>query len=89
MSTKTLISVEQFAQMRTGETEDYELVDGELIPLSGATYRHNIIRDHLVFLMWSYFKTAASGQAVSETACRITNETVRIPDLSVFLGEDR
>ena len=89
MSTKALMTVEQFACLITPDTEKYELVDGELIPLSGATCRHNIIRDYLVFLMWSYFKTAASGQAVSETACRITNETVRIPDLSVFLGEDR
>ena len=47
MSTKTLTTVEQFAQMRTGDTEDYELVDGELIPLSSGTPRHNLIRDLL------------------------------------------
>ena len=31
----------QFAQLHTGDTEDYELVEGELHPLSSGTYRHN------------------------------------------------
>jgi Uma2 family endonuclease len=39
MSTKTLMTVEEFAQMHTAETEDYELVDGELIPLPTGTPR--------------------------------------------------
>jgi hypothetical protein len=39
MSAKTLMTVEQFAQMQTADTEDYELVDGELIPWSSATPR--------------------------------------------------
>jgi len=37
MATKTLaivpMTADEFAQMQTAETEDYELVDGELIPL--------------------------------------------------------
>jgi hypothetical protein len=37
MSTKTLMTVEQFARMHTADTEDYELVEGELIPLSSGT----------------------------------------------------
>ena len=37
MSTKTLMTVEEFAQLRTADTEAYELVEGELIPLSSAT----------------------------------------------------
>ena len=31
MSSKALMTVEQFARMETAETEDYELVEGELI----------------------------------------------------------
>ena len=33
MSTKTLMTAQEFAQMQTPETEDFELVDGELIRL--------------------------------------------------------
>ena len=89
MSTKALMTVEQFAEMITAETENYELVDGELIPLPGATFEHNDIRDLLGHLLWVYFRSGVAGHAVSETACRIAKDTVRIPDLSVFLGEDR
>jgi Uma2 family endonuclease len=87
MATKALMTVEQFAQMHTAGTEDYELVEGELIPLSSGTYRHNRIRDFVVFLMWSYFKGNPIGEAVGENDCRIANDTVRKPDVSIFLGE--
>ena len=89
MSTTALMTVEQYAQTMAAETENYELVDGELIPMPGATLQHNIIRDHLVVLLWIYFKSGVSGIAVSEAACRIAIDTIRIPDLAVFLGEDR
>jgi Uma2 family endonuclease len=45
MSTKTPLTVEEFAQLRPAETEAYELVDGELIPLPSGTPRHAEIRD--------------------------------------------
>ena len=90
MSTKALMTVEQYAQTITEETaENYELVEGELILMPGAPFLHNIIRDHLCHLLWIYFKSRGSGVAVSEAGCRIANETVRIPDLSVFPGADR
>jgi hypothetical protein len=41
MRTKAPMTVEQFAQLHTADTEDYELVEGELHPLSSGTYRHN------------------------------------------------
>ena len=40
MSTKTLITVEEFAAMKTADTEQYELVNGELVPLSSPTPKH-------------------------------------------------
>lgn len=88
-ATRDLITAEQFAEMVTADNEKYELVDGELIPMSSATYLHNLIRDLLGHLLWVYFKSGVAGNAVSETACRINADTVRIPDLSIFLGEER
>jgi Uma2 family endonuclease len=43
MGTKGLMTVAGFSQMQTAETEDYELVEGEPIPLSSGTPRHSII----------------------------------------------
>jgi Uma2 family endonuclease len=89
MSTKALMTVEQYAQMIPAETENYELVDGELVLMPGAPFRHNLIRDQLGHLLWTYFKGGTPGIAVSETPCRISDDTVRIPDLLVFPGADR
>jgi Uma2 family endonuclease len=89
MSTKTLMTVEEFAQMHTAETEDYELVDGELIPLPSATLLHAAIRGLTEHKIRSYFERNPIGQAYCEVDCRIADDTVRRPDLSIFLGAER
>ena len=88
MATKALITAEEFAQLSTAENEDYELVDGELIPLSGPTPRHNIIKDRIVRFIGNYFDKNPIGGAVSETDCRISIDTVRRPDLSIFICDE-
>ncbi|MBY0503273.1 MAG: Uma2 family endonuclease [Bryobacteraceae bacterium] len=87
MSTKALMTVEQFARMETAETEDYELVEGELVPWSSGTPKHNKIRDLLGHLLWSYFKTNPIGEAIAKVDCQLSSETVRRPDVAVFLSE--
>ena len=42
MSTNTLLTVEQFEQMSTADTEDYELVEGELIRLRKFSHAESI-----------------------------------------------
>ena len=87
MGPKTLITVEQFGQMHFSETEDYELVDGQLIASSSGTYRQNKIRDLIGHLLWSYFQRNPIGESVAENDCRIAEGKIRRPDLSVFLNE--
>ncbi len=87
MSAKTLITVEQFGNMHFCDTEDYELVGGELIPLSRGTYRHNKIRDLIGHLLWTYFQRNPIGESVGENDCRVSETKVRRPDLSIFLQE--
>ena len=86
MATKTLITVEDFVKMQTPETEAYELVDGELILLSSATPLHSIVRGRLERLIGNFFADHPLGGALSETDCRISDDTVRKPDLSIILG---
>ena len=88
MATTALMTAEEFAQMITAENEDYELVDGELIPLSSATPRHNNIRDKTVQLVRNYFEKNPIGGASSATDCRINSNTVRKPDYSIFIGDE-
>ena len=81
------MTVEQFGKMRFPETEDYELVEGELVLLSSGTYRHNKTRDLIGHLLWSYFRRNPIGEAVGENDCRVAPDKVRRPDLSVFLND--
>ena len=87
MGTKALMTAAQFGEMRTAETEDFELVDGELVRTSSGTIGHNQIRDLLGYQIWSYFLAHRNGQAVSEIDCRLGEDIVHRPDLSIFLGD--
>jgi Uma2 family endonuclease len=87
MATKHLITVEEFSQMETADNEWYELVDGELIPLPSPTPLHGIIRDRIARLIGNYFDRNPIGGAIAETDCRVIGETVRRPDLSIFLAD--
>jgi Uma2 family endonuclease len=87
MGARTLLTVEEFAQLRTSETEDFELVEGELIPLSSGTPLHAKIRRRLQRLLEDYFVRNAIGDALDEVDCRLSENIVRRPDLSIFLGE--
>ena len=89
MSTKAMMTVEQFARMDTADTEDYELVEGELIPLPSGPFIHSEIRDFVVVLLWNYFRGNPIGKAVGETDCRLADDTVRRPDVSIFLDKVR
>ena len=87
MATQTLMTIEQFAALETLDTEDYELVEGELIPLSSGTLRHTKIRDFIGYLLKVYFLRNPIGHAFAELDCRLAAGTVRRPDIAVF-GND-
>ena len=87
MTTKTRMTVEEFAQMHTADTEDYELVEGELVPLSSGTVRHADIRGDTEHKMRTYFERNPIGRVYAEIDCRVPGGTVRRPDLSIFLNE--
>jgi Uma2 family endonuclease len=86
MATKTLMTVQEFAQMHTSETEDFELVEGELIPLPSATPLHAKIRRRVERLLENYFELNPIGEPFGEVDCRLTDDTVRRPDVSIFLN---
>ncbi len=87
MGTKALMTAVQFGQMITAETEDFELVDGELVRMSSGTLRHAKIRSRIERYLAEHFEKHPMGEAYGEVDCRITNDTVRRPDVAVFLGE--
>ncbi len=86
MATKTLMTVEEFAQMHTSETEDFELVEGELVALPSATLLHAKIRHNVERLVGNYLAQSPIGGVFGEVDCRVSDGTVRRPDLSIFLS---
>jgi Uma2 family endonuclease len=85
MGTKTLMTVEEFAQMTTSETEDYELVEGELIPLLSASPIHAKVRQNVERHVANYLDRSPVGAVLAEVDCRIKEGLVRRPDVSIFL----
>jgi Uma2 family endonuclease len=87
MATKALMSAAEFAEMETDETERYELVEGELIPLSSGNPIHAEIRGLVELLLRLYFRANAIGRVLGEMDCRLSDDTVRCPDVSILLGK--
>ncbi len=87
MGTKAVMTVEEFAGIKTADTEDYELVEGELIPLSSGTLLHAKVRRRIERMLEDYFAKHPIGEPFGEIDCRLSSDTVRRPDVSVFLGE--
>ena len=83
------MTVEEFAAMITPETEDYELVEGELVPLSSGNPIHARIRQNVEWLLRTYFELNPGGIALGEIDCRLASHTVRKPDVAIFIGEQR
>jgi len=80
------VTVEEFVRMSTPETEDYELVGGELVPLPSVNPTHAYVRDRLVQTLRNYFDHSPAGIVLAEVDCRINDDTVRRPDLAIFLA---
>ena len=81
------MTVEQFAQMHTAETERFELVEGELIRLSSGIPLHGEVRDLILYFLLGYFRNEPIGEVIAEIDCRLGPNTIRCADVSVFLGE--
>ncbi len=85
MSTTTLMTEEEFAALPEGE--DFELVEGELVPLSSSNYLHAHVRGELECLLRLYFRGNPIGEVASEIDCRLGPGLVRRPDVAVFLRD--
>jgi Uma2 family endonuclease len=86
MSTKAAISIEEY--LRTSfEDLDREYVDGEIVERSLPDLLHSRTQFRLTGLVWELAKRLPLyGQP--ELRSRVTATRVRIPDLSVYAGEE-
>jgi len=66
MATTTRLTIEDFEKLPAEAVKHRELVDGELMDVSGNTGEHNELRDLLVSLLLPFVTQGKLGRALSE-----------------------
>src|SRR6185436_14676935 len=86
MPAKAWMTAEEFA--RTGpETDGYELVRGELVPMPPARRRHGEVCVNVAAILKNYKKSRGKGHVVSNDTGIVTEtdpDTVRGVDVAYF-----
>jgi len=87
MSIITGLTIEDFEQLPDALARNHELVDGELVDVSGNTGGHNSLRDALVERSRPYVREHKLGRIVSEQEFQF-DRNAHGPDVS-FLGPEK
>ena len=65
-STTTRLTIDDFERLPDEEARGHELVDGELVDVSGNNPEHNLLRDFLIELLRPLVRKARLGVVLSE-----------------------
>src|SRR5437763_406781 len=88
MTTATIgLSIEEFEQLPNVLAHKHELVDGELVDVSGNTAGHILLRDALLFLLYAYVRQHQLGLVMSEQEFDF-DRNAHGPDIS-FMGPSK
>jgi len=82
MATKTLLTVQEYANLEEPEGVRYELSEGELIVTPSPSLFHNDLRDELNSRLRAFAKYHNLGRVTSETDTKLVGEVVRRPDVA-------
>src|SRR6266542_3025999 len=66
MATGTLLTIDDFERLPAEMAENHELVDGELVEVSGNTPRNNNLRDYLIVLLRPLVRKDGLGDVIAE-----------------------
>ena len=85
MGAKTLLTVEHLERLPETADVSYELDQGELVEVSSASYLHNRIRDLVLHRLMTHLdKRKDAGAVVAEQWFRLSEDTVRAPDVALI-----
>ncbi|HEX6897976.1 MAG TPA: Uma2 family endonuclease [Bryobacteraceae bacterium] len=88
MATSTRLTIDDFEKLPDEAVQHRELVDGELIDVSGNNLRHNRLRDLLVRLLAPIVETGHLGEVISEQEFDFGGNA-HGPDVSFISAEKR
>ncbi len=86
-TTTTRFTIDDFERLPQEMAEGHELVDGELVDVSGNNLEHNSIRDTLIEMARPFVRERGLGRVVSEQEYDFDGNA-HGPDLS-FIGLDK
>jgi Uma2 family endonuclease len=66
MAAATGLTIDDFEQLPDDLARNHELVDGELVDVSGNNWKHNELRDSLVELLRQFVRENQLGNVISE-----------------------
>lgn len=88
MTTKTLMSIEEYDALPEKEGVKYELNEGELIAVSPSPrLLHNRVRDEVAFSLRQFVGSHRLGEVTLETDFKLSEGVVRIPDAAFIRAE--
>jgi Uma2 family endonuclease len=87
MATATGLTIDDFERLPDDLAHNHELVDGELVDVSGNNLQHNLFRDLLVKLLGPYVEERQFGIVVSEQEFDFDGNA-HAPDVS-FISESK
>jgi Uma2 family endonuclease len=87
MAVATGLTIEDFEKLPAALARNHELVDGELVDVSGNTLQHNLLRDSLIMLLLHYVKKQKLGTVISEQEFNFDGNA-HGPDV-VFVGAEK
>jgi len=79
----TSLTIDDFERLPADAVQQRELVDGELIDVSGNTPLHNIVRDRLLSRLMAWAEAQAAGEVISEQEYDFLGNA-HGPDVSFF-----
>lgn len=83
MATSVHLTIDDFERLPEEQAKNRELVDGELVEMSGNTLYHNSIRDHLIELLRPLARERGLGAVVAEQEYDFAGNA-HGPDVSFF-----
>lgn len=88
MGTSTaLLTVDEFLKLPGIEGAKTELIQGETVSMSYAGYVHEMTKSNMIEILVLWLAPRRMAKVYSETAYRLDEHTVLIPDVSVLFKE--
>jgi len=82
-ATTTLLTIDDFERLPSELAEGHELVDGELVEVSGNVPLHNLLRDYLLAILLPFVIARGLGTVISEQDYEFEGNA-HGPDVSFF-----